>query len=149
MNKADVGTDISVKVQYIPDNTLKHNDVKEMTFSFVVDPESEATFYGGEQQLKKYLKEHGLEKISPANIKRYHLAAVKFTINEEGQVINAHVFESSKDEKVDKLLLDTISKMPRWKPAEYANGTKVKQEFVLLVGDMESCVINLVNIRRN
>ena len=59
MNMADLGTDISVKVQYIPDNTLKHNDPKEI------------------------------------------------------------------------------------------NGIKVKQEFVLTVGNMESCVIPLLNIRQD
>ena len=38
--------------------------------------------------------------------------------------------------------------MPSWKPAAYANGMKVKQDFVLTVGDMTSCVVNLLNIRQ-
>ncbi len=153
MNMADVGTDISVKVQYIPENTLTHNDIKEIDFSFTVDPESEAKYPGGQQQLKQYLKEKAIDKIPDGSFKNYDLTAIKFTINEEGKIIDAHVFESEyqtyKNEKIDKLLLETIRNMPCWKPAEYSNGIKVKQEFVLTVGNMENCVIPLLNIRRD
>lgn len=153
MNMADVGTDISVKVQYIPENTLTHNDIKEINFTFTVNPENEAKFPGGQQQLKQYLKEKAIDKIHDGSFKNYDLAAIKFTIDEEGKIIDAHVFESIyqtyKNEKIDNLLLETIRNMPYWTPAEYSNGTKVKQEFVLTVGNMESCVINLLDIRRD
>lgn len=148
MNSADAGTDISVKVRYMPDNTLKYNDAKETNFTFTVEPESEAKYVGGAQQLKQYLKENAMDKIPDAIFKIHNLTAVKFTIDEAGQVIDAHVFESSKDKKTDELLLETICNMPNWKSAEYANGTTVKQEFVLTVGDHRSCVINLLNIQK-
>ena len=148
MDMADAGTDILVKVQYLPDNTLRHNDIKEMDFTFSVNPENEAVYPGGQQQLKQYLNEKAIDKIPQGSFSNYALAAVKFTVNEEGQIIDAQVFESSKDEKIDALLLETIRTMPSWTPAEYANGIKVKQEFVLTVGNMESCVINLLNIRQ-
>jgi len=149
MNMADLGLGISVVVQYIPENTLKHNDIKEINFTLIVNPENEAKYSGGQQKLKQYLKEKAIDKIHDTSFKNYDLAAIKFTINEEGQIIDAHVFESSKDEKIDRLLLKTICNMPSWKPAEYSNGIKVKQEFVLTVGNMESCVINLLNIRQD
>ena len=95
---------------------------------------------------------NAIDKIS-TSFNKINLAAVKFTINEEGQIVDAHVFQSayqpSKDEKIDELLLETICNMPSWEPAEYDNGIKVKQEFVLTVGDMESCVVNLLNIRKD
>ena len=153
MNIADVSTDISVKVQYIPENTLTHNDIKELDFTFTVLPESEAKYPGGQQQLKQYLKENAIDKIPGGSFKNYDLTSIKFTINEEGQIIDAHVFESVfqpyKDEKIDGLLLEAIRNMPCWEPAEYANGVKVKQELVLTVGNMESCVIHLLNIQRD
>ena len=153
MNMADAGTDISVKVKYIPENTLAHNDPKELKFTFTVDPESEAKYPDGQQKLKQYLKENAIDKIPRDSFKNYDLAAVKFTISEEGEIINAHVFgseyQTSKNEKIDKLLLETIRNMPCWKPAEYANGLKVKQEFVFTVGNMENCVVNLLNIQRD
>ncbi len=149
MNMADAGTDISVKVHYIPENTLVQNDAKEIHFTFTIDPKNEAAYPGGPQQLKQYLKEKAIDKIPDDQFKNYDLAAVKFTINEEGAIINAHIFETSKDEQVDKLLLETLRNMPCWKPAEYSNGIKVKQEFVLTVGNMKSCIIPLLNIRRD
>ncbi len=153
MEMADVGKDIAVKVRYIPENTLPHNDVKEFDFKFTVDPENEATFPGGQQQLKQYLKEKAIDKIPDGSFKNYDLAAIKFTVNKDGQIIDAHIFgneyRTSKNEKIDELLLKTICNMPNWKPAEYANGTKVKQDFVLTVGNMNSCLVPLLNIHQD
>ena len=149
MNMADVGMSISVKVRYIPENTLKHNDAKEINFTFLVDPESDAKYPGGQQQLKQYLKAYAIDKIPDTTFRNYDLAAIKFTINEEGQIVDAHVFLPFKDKKIDELLLGAILDMPDWKPAEYSNGTKVKQEFVLTVGNHENCDINLLKIRRD
>ena len=149
MKSADYGSDIKVKITYIPDNTLKHNDPKEFSFSFTVDPKNEAKYPGGEEKLNQYLKENILDKISAETFKQHQLFAVKFTIDEDGHVNNPHLFWPSEDEKTDKLLLETICNMPSWQPAEYADGKKVKQDFVLLTGDMKSCVANIVNIRQN
>ncbi len=153
MFEADPGTDISVNVKYIPDNTLKHNDPKELNFTVAVGPEKEATYPGGEQQLKKYLQEKAIDQISAASFENFDLVAIKFTINEEGEIVNAYLFgdeyRSEKNEKRDALLLEAIRNMPCWRPAQYADGTEVKQEFVFTVGNMESCVINLLNIRRD
>lgn len=149
LNTADAGTDISVKVIYLPKNTLAHNDPKELDFSFTVNPENDAHYIGGQEQLMQYLKESAIDKIPAGSFQGYDLAAVKFTITEEGEITNAHIFESSKDANIDALLLATISKMPCWEPAVYADGTKVKQEFALTVGNMENCMVNLLNIRQN
>lgn len=146
---ADAGTDISVRVMYLPDNSLKHNDIKEFQFSFTVDPEREASYTGGQQQLMRYLKDKAISNIPQEDFEKSTLAAVKFTIDEIGQIIDAHIFETSKDKNIDALLLETICNMPEWEPAEYSNGTRVRQEFVLTVGNMESCVINLLSIRQD
>ena len=37
--------------------------------------------------------------------------------------------------------------MPNWAPAQYRDGTRVNQDFVLTVGDMTSCKMNLLNVR--
>ena len=145
---ADVGTNIAVKVKYLPENTLAHNERKEMNFTFTIDPEMEATYAGGSEQLDQYLIQKGIDKISNTSIKQYNLAAVKFAVNEEGKVVDTEIVETSNDEKVDQLLVETICNMPDWTPAAYADGTKVIQEFVLTIGDHTSCVVNLLNIRR-
>jgi len=149
MNMADVGTEISVKVRYVPKNTLAQSDTKEINFTFTVDPEKEASFSGGDEMLNQYLKVNAIDKIPDGIFRQLTLAAVKFAIDEEGHIVDAHVFESSKDKVADDLLLTSILNMPKWEAAEYANGTNVKQEFVLTVGDMENCMVNLLNIRQD
>lgn len=147
MYRADVGKDIAVRVQYLPENTLEHNDPKEMDFNLFVHPEVDATFPGGQLQLERYLKEKGIDNISEEIFSDYQLAAVKFTVDEEGQILDPHIFWSSDDPKTDELMMETICGMPKWKPASYADGTKIRQEFAFTVGSMRSCVFNLLNIR--
>ncbi|MBK8966052.1 MAG: energy transducer TonB [Saprospiraceae bacterium] len=146
---ADVHKSISVKVRYMPENTLQHNDPKELDFSFTIDPDNDAQYPGGQEQLNQYLLEHAIDKIPAGSFTGYRLAAVKFTISEAGEVSNVHVFESSNDEKTDALLVAAIRNMPSWKPADFSNGIAVMQNFVLTVGNMENCVVNLLNIRRD
>ena len=149
MINADAGSVVSVTVKYLPDNQLKNNEAKSMNFTFLVDPDREASYPGGHKALKQYLSANAIDQLSPTKFRKHHLTAVKFSINDEGQVVDTQLFEPSGDEATDDLLLKTIRKMPCWQPAEYADGTKVKQDFVLAVGDMQSCVINLLNIKKD
>ena len=147
MSKADLGKEISVVVKYIPENTLPNNEVKVIDFEFTIDPDNEAKYSGGHQQLLNYIKENAIDKVSFGVFKRYQLAGYTFTIDEQGDVINPRVFWSSEDEKIDQLLIEAICNMPKWKPAEYSAGLKVKQDFVVMLGDKESCARNMLNTR--
>ena len=126
--------------------------VKEFHFSFTFDPENNASFTDGKEQLKQYLKEKAIDKIPADSFENYNLAAIKFTVTEEGEITNVHVFDSAyqgfKNEYINSLLIETVQNMPCWKPAEYSDGTKVKQDFILAAGDMRSCFVNLLNIRK-
>jgi TonB family protein len=148
MSSSDIGAEISVRVQYFPDNELKHNEIKELNFSFVLQPEKDAGFVGGKARLLQYLKEKAIDQIPETVFTGYDLAALKFTITAEGAVTNAFIIESSRNDEVDALLLKTIRNMPCWKPAEYAGGEKVSQDLVLTVGNMENCIVNTLSIGR-
>ena len=81
-------------------------------------------------ELTNYLKKNIINKISETNpSKQFPRVTAIFTVNEEGKIIDAKISRSSNDPEVDKLLLETITKMPNWKPAENSEGIKVKQEF--------------------
>ena len=72
--------------------------------------------------------------------KDFTQAIVSFTVNEDGKIADAIVSKSSGDAATDKLLLKAINKMPKWKPAETADGTKVKQAFEFSVsGNTKGC----------
>ena len=146
MKSADSGKEIFVIVHYIPENNLKQNEARDMTFNFVVNPQQEASYTGGQDKLLTYLKEQAIDKIPDGTFTDYDLAAVTFTVDEEGQIINPQVFWTSNDKKVDQMLLQTISNMPCWVPAEYDTGVKVKQAFAFTVGNHKSCVVKMLNI---
>lgn len=150
---ADAGAQITVEVHYLPENTLSQNEPKVLNFTVDVEPEHDAIFPGGTVALNAYLRANAISKISASSFEGYDLTAVKFIINEQGEVIDAHIFEagytSTQNEAINELLLNTIRTMPCWQPATYADGTKVQQEFVLTVGNMENCMVNLLNTRRD
>ena len=146
---ADEDQEVMAKIDYLPQNKLTQNDPKLVDFKLTFIPEKEATYIGGQEQLNQYLKEKIIEFIPKEVLTGYAMAAVKFVINEEGEVEKPKLLWTSDDEKVDELLMEAVRKMPCWKPAEYTNGDKVEQESVLMVGNMESCVVNTLSVRRD
>lgn len=152
MSIADAGTDIKVNIRYIPENNLRQNDPKTNNFTLAINPDRPAIYPGGTVALKQYLQKEAIDKLPDNSFAGYDLTAIKFTIGEEGEIVNAHVFDevypSYSNETVNDLLLKTIANMPCWQPAEYADGTKVQQEFVLTVGNMENCIIPLLGIQK-
>jgi len=132
---ADLGTDVILEVAYRYKNAaIDQIDVRNMLVTQTVVPEIEAQYVGGYQELKEYLKKNAIDKISEADTKAMKPVLLRFTINEEGEVTNPEMHMSSDIDKIDKLLLKTIQKMPKWKPAQTSNGTLVKQDFEFSVG---------------
>lgn len=140
LNAADPGTNIraSIKFKYkdqTPDNFGPRNNIVEGVSTVTVVPETEAEFPGGFKQLSAYFIGNVINKVSDKNVsEKVQRATVKFTVNEEGQITDAKVEQTSTDTKIDKLLLDATNKMPRWKPAENSKGIKVKQQISIPFG---------------
>ena len=110
-------------------------------------PDKNAIYSEGAEQLIQYLQKNSIVNIEAGSFTGYDLTAIKFTITEQGHITDIQVAMPSKDTKIDEMLVTAISKMPSWKPAEFSNGLKVKQNFVLTIGNMENCMVNLLNIR--
>jgi TonB family protein len=135
LNNVDPGSDIAIYVHYKSKNPITDKlETSIMNVLMTVVPETEAEYMGGNQQLKKYLMENFSSKITETVPKELQEGMVKFTVNEEGEIANAQISKSSGDLKTDQLLLETINKMPKWKPAENSKGIKVKQEFAFSLG---------------
>lgn len=134
LKKAGLGTELVVSIFYKLKNAVTDQiEIQQMKVAMTVVPNIEAEFVGGKQLLNKYFKENGIDNISEKSRKEIQQGIVNFTINEKGDVANAKITKTSGDLKTDKLLLKAINKMPKWKPAENANGKKLKQKFVFSV----------------
>lgn len=147
MSKSDLGSNIYVSLHYLPDNSLKNKEDKFYDIKLKIGASKDAEFIGGQNALSEYIQLNTVNRI-PANVfDDSILAVVTFNIDESGQVINAHLAESSENESTNKILLEAICNMPSWKPAEYENGTHLIQEFVFLIGNLKSCKVNFYNFR--
>lgn len=149
MQKAKNGEEIHIDIHYLPENNLVNNEPKNYTFSFTIHPEVPAKYEAGEDQLYAYLKKNAIEKIPPKLLQGYDMAAVSFSIDQEGKAVDANIFSSSKDLLIDELLLETIKNMPCWQAAKFQTGKKTKQDFLMVVGSMENCLLHTVNLDRN
>lgn len=134
LNRADLGCKINLKVDYVPENSLKDNPARKMNFSLTMIPIFEAKYPGGFQHLKKYLKENIIDQIAETKLAHIKLAKVRFNINEKGQVSNAQVFKTTENDCVNQLILEAIRNMPKWSPAENSKGVKISQEFEFTMG---------------
>ena len=133
---ADLGSDIVVNISYQYENsaTLKM-DTRHMNFKMTVVPEKEAEYSAGYDQLIKYLEDNAIHKITEKSSQPFPSMIVRFTVNEKGDIDNAFISQSSNDPEIDKIFLKAIHKMPKWKPAENAQGIKVKQDFEFSIGN--------------
>ena len=130
LNQIDLAAYIAIHVHYKYNNVMdSHIEKNKLNITFRVVPEVEAEFVGGKEQQDAYIKEKGVDKIAGKIPKQFGEVIVRFTVDEKGSITNASVFKTSGSDKVDKLLLDAIKAMPKWKPAENESGKKVKQEF--------------------
>lgn len=104
--------------------------VPEITEQLVaITPAKEAEFKGGYESLINYLKENSAKQMANKSV-----AAIAFTINEEGKAQNLIMNISTENEALDNLLKEMILNMPAWTPAENENGKLTTQTFEFSVG---------------
>jgi TonB family protein len=131
---------IKVKFKYKSKGKMKQDqEIIEGYLGVTVMPEVEAEFPGGFKQITAYLMENVFSKMSDANAyKKLQRVIVKFTVNEQGEIVNVKLLYTSNEPKLDKLIVDAIYQMPKWIPAKDSKGKNVKQEFTIPFG-REGC----------
>lgn len=140
LGAAEMGADILVKVKYHYKQPSQYDagPVRETIEGKVLVtavPDTEAEFPGGLKQATDYFARNVIARSTESNaVEKIQRAIVRFTVNEEGRITDVKLSQKSEDPKIDKLLLDAMSNMPRWKPATDAKGNRVKQEIVLPFG---------------
>lgn len=132
LNAADLATDILVNVKYNykdPITSDVENNYLNISLTVIQKVYEEAEYTGGLIEMKRYIKENILNKLSKTIPVWFQSATVVFTVNETGEIGNARLSRSSGDKVTDELFLREVNKLPKWKPAENSKGIKVKQEF--------------------
>jgi len=136
LNSADLAADIVVNAGYKTKNAVTNAmEDRNVNITLTVIPEIEAEYVGGRNAVIKYIEENVFHKISEKSRNHFHDGLISFTVDEIGAVTHVKLSASSGDPQTDKLLLDAISNMPKWKPAENSKGIKVSQEFEFSIGN--------------
>lgn len=131
LSNAAVGDQITIVVNYKNKNSITGApENSKMNVRYTVMPDKEAECSVDAKELRKYFNESAIDKLPEDYNKRGINIILKFTVNENGDVSEAKIANPSGDEKIDKLLLDAVYNMPKWKPAQNSKGTKFKQEFI-------------------
>jgi TonB family protein len=139
LGNAELFSEIEINVWYkFKEPYFKQTEKNHMHVKLTVAPETEAEYAEGKQQMMKYLKEKAVNKIDTSSKDTWKVK-IKFTINEEGNINDAKLVTSSGDKKTDRLFLEAINKMPKWKPAKTSEGKKIKQEFEFTAGRGQGC----------
>lgn len=142
---ADLNTNITIKVKFkykdlANDASGYEAKIIEGNVSVTVVPETEAQFPGGYTELRNQLTKSVMSKLPSGGAAENMYAdkisrtVVKFTVNEEGKVMDASISTTSTDPFLDILLVDAIYHLPKWKPAKNAKGQTVKQQFHFSMG---------------
>lgn len=140
LNTADIGTSIVVDVNYKYKNSVTEDIVNHVMHTWLtVVPEIEAEYPGGYNRMTKYFKENGINKISESGRKLFQQVLIRFSIDKKGEIVDSKIYETSGDAEIDKILIEAINKMPKWRPAQNSKGIKVKQEFEFNVGTNGGC----------
>ncbi len=126
--------EVFISVQYQKKNYNDKVQNRVMNVSLVITPETSAEFKGGYMQLIEYLKDNCQGEIAAKNFRYLPQPSVNFIINEEGYPESVVLKSSSKDDEIDKLLIEVIKDMPKWEPGSNAEGQAVKQKFTLDIG---------------
>jgi TonB family protein len=129
LTTADMSSNIEFSISFTYKYYGVDSDVKEGKIAVTLVPEVEAVYTGGgvkelTEYLSGYVKKQNVSSTKPDAIQN---ASVLFTVTEDGSLSDIKLRQASGDHKTDKLLLEAIKQMPKWKPAQNAQGKPIKQ----------------------
>lgn len=142
---ADPESIIKIKIRFVYKTPTENapeakSETNEGAFQVRLVPDSEAQFPGGEKPMISFFQDEVSAKIARIGTGEFPGATrVVFTVNEKGRVENVGIPKASADPKIDKIILEAINGMPKWKPAKNSKGQSIKQEFQFSFGQNYGC----------
>lgn len=139
ISTADPGTDVSFDIKFKFKHPVDGGPemllLKDAKYTVTLLPEKEAEYVGGYKKLTDYLIVHIITKFpDAASIKMIQQAAVKFVINEKGEVTAVKMANSSGNILIDQYIINAFLNMPKWKAAEDTHGVNIKQSMLIPFG---------------
>ena len=145
LQNSKVNDGIYINVKYLLFNSITEKlENRDMHVYLTVIPEVEAVYPGGIDNVMSYLRDNCTKEmtnyLSNRSLELQNSSSmdpvfkIRFSINETGHTADIEMEESSGSTDIDNALLELVSQMPKWSPAQNGNGKPVKQQFELLIG---------------
>lgn len=140
-----LGNSISILVRFRIKNSevaQAESEVKTGILYIDILPSTEAKYVGGFEKMCELFNAHTYHKIE--NKKEYaqlSFIRVKFVVDATGHVVSPELTERCKNEKLNQMVLQTLSKMPQWIPAKDSKGKNISETFEFYFGnnDFDGC----------
>jgi len=138
---ADLGSTMTMVVNYNSKNVVtQKTELRTLTYALKVSPHRRASYAGGYDALRAYMRAQVLNNISTDLTEQVlGTGSVQFVVDEQGQIARPELTGSTGNMQLDLLIMQAIQAMPEWIPALDSEGQGVKQEFEMLVGNMLGC----------
>ena len=88
------------------------------------------SFKGGSSAIENYINDHIVFPEAAANDSKEGKVNVKFTVDENGKVMNAHAAGAKLGDGLDEAAVNVVSSMPKWTPGTI-KGKPVKVSMIL------------------
>lgn len=134
LSSAKLYSNMIIDVHYThKDKITKTEEKNTMHVPLTVYPDMTAESINGRESMMKYIKENSSGYISSKLTATKKEANLQFCVNENGAIENVIIKKSSGDTYIDKNLIELIYGMPKWKPAQNMDGSRVKQIFEFII----------------
>ncbi len=137
---------LSFEIRYIPKNTLEAKEEKLLTFEVKVAPDLNAAAKSMDDYLNKSLDFSNLKSLMN-KMNKNALGIIQFTIDTNGEVVDPLVISDTGNQSLDLEMMHLVCSMPHWSAARFGTGIYVKQKMALVIGNTESCTMNMLNMK--
>ena len=95
-------------------------------------PTVEANFPGGHDKMAEFFNNNVINLMTnPRDKEIIWRSEVKFKIDENGNIKEVKLINTTSDLELDKLVIAATNRMPKWIPAKNSDGNNVEQEVVV------------------
>ncbi len=139
LSKATLGSTIVVNVNYSKLNDItRENQSYTMSFALSVTPDLHAQYEGSTSSYEEYINQKIIHQMDQEDISQVLKTPIEviFTVNDLGKVENVRFDIESDNPRLNKIIVDEISNMPKWKPASMNDGSTVAQDFYFTIGNV-------------
>lgn len=111
------------------------DEYNELNYFITVIPEKEASYKEGMDALVQYLRQNSASVVANVSEDKLRAGQMMFTVDEEGDIADVKLTESSGYPAIDNAMDALIRKTSgKWKPAANADGAKVEQKLMFSFG---------------